>query len=92
MDNLGSHKVAGVREAIEACGASPLYLPPYSPDLNPIEQVFAKLKQLLRAEAARTVEDPWAAMDGCSTASPRENAKTILKTASFGFVATPSAS
>ncbi len=62
MDNLGSHKVAGVREAIEACGASPLYLPPYSPDLNPIEQVFAKLKELLRAEAARTVEDLWAAI------------------------------
>ena len=44
MDNLSSHKVAGVHEAIEAVGATPLYLPPYSPDLNPIEQVFAKLK------------------------------------------------
>ena len=48
MDNLGSHKVAGVREAIEARGASLIYLPPYSPDLNPIEQVFAKLKAKLR--------------------------------------------
>ncbi len=47
MDNLGSHKVAGVRQAIEACGASLLYLPPYSPDLNPIEQSFAKLKALI---------------------------------------------
>ncbi len=43
-DNLSSHKVAGVRQIIEACGARMLYLPPYSPDLNPIEQVFAKLK------------------------------------------------
>ncbi len=51
-DNLGSHKVAGVREAIEARGASLLYLPPYSPDLNPIELAFSKLKRLLRAAAA----------------------------------------
>jgi transposase len=56
MDNLGSHKVAGVREAIEAVGATLLYLPPYSPDLNPIEQLFAKLKALLRKAAARTFE------------------------------------
>ena len=56
MDNLGSHKVAGMREAIEAAGASVQYLPPYSPDLNPIEQVFAKLKALLRAAAQRTVD------------------------------------
>ena len=56
MDNLGSHKVAGVREAIEACGAELRYLPPYSPDLNPIEQVFSKLKAGLRTVAARTVD------------------------------------
>ena len=62
MDNLGSHKVAGVREAVEAAGATLLYLPPYSPDLNPIEMAFAKLKGLLRAEAARTVEALWAAV------------------------------
>jgi transposase len=55
-DNLGSHKVAGVREAIEARGASLLYLPPYSPDLNPIELAFSKLKRLLRAAAARTAD------------------------------------
>ena len=54
MDNLGSHKVAGVRQAIEAAGARLLYLPPYSPDLNPIELAFAKLKALLRARAVRT--------------------------------------
>jgi transposase len=55
MDNLPSHKVAGVREAIEARGAKLIYLPPYSPDLNPIERAFAKLKTLLRKIAARTV-------------------------------------
>jgi transposase len=62
MDNLGSHKVVGVREAIEARGATLLYLPPYSPDLNPIEQVFAKLKAILRKIAARTVNDLWQAI------------------------------
>lgn len=56
MDNLPSHKVAGVREAIERAGATLRYLPPYSPDFNPIEQVFAKLKALLRKAAARTFE------------------------------------
>jgi transposase len=55
MDNLAAHKVAGVREAIAAIGARLLYLPPCSPDLNPIEQAFAKLKALLRTAAARTV-------------------------------------
>jgi transposase len=59
MDNLASHKVAGVRSAIEAKGASLIYLPPYSPDLNPIEQAFAKLKSLLRKAAARSIESLW---------------------------------
>ncbi len=56
MDNLSSHKVKGVRERTEAAGAQLLYLPPYSPDLNPIEKAWAKLKQLLRAVKARTKE------------------------------------
>ena len=55
MDNLSSHKVAGVRERIEAVGAEPLYRPPYSPDLNPIEKAWSKLKELLRSAKARTV-------------------------------------
>ncbi len=59
MDNLSSHKVDGVRQAIKAAGAFLLYLPPYSPDLNPIELAFAKLKALLRKAAARTVDDLW---------------------------------
>ena len=59
IDNLASHKVAGVREAIEAVGAKLLYLPPYSPDLNPIELAFAKFKNGLRRAAERTVDDLW---------------------------------
>jgi len=54
MDNLSTHKVKGVRQALEAAGAKLLYLPPYSPDLNPIEMVFSKLKALLRKAAERT--------------------------------------
>lgn len=59
LDNLGAHKVAGVREAIAAVGARLLYLPPYSPEFNPIEMAFAKRKTLLRSAAARTVSDLW---------------------------------
>jgi transposase len=59
LDNLSSHKVAGVKNAIAAVGATMLYLPPYSPDLNPIEQLFAKLKALLRKAAKRSVETLW---------------------------------
>lgn len=57
MDNLGAHKSAAVHAAIAAAGAELRYLPPYSPDLNPIENAFAKLKAALRKAAARTVED-----------------------------------
>lgn len=56
MDNLGAHKVSGIREAIEAKGATVLYLPPYSPDLNPIEKCWSKLKTAIRAVGARTRE------------------------------------
>jgi transposase len=59
LDNLSSHKVSGVRQAIERAGASVLYLPPYSPDLNPIELAFSKLKRLLREAAQRTVDALW---------------------------------
>jgi transposase len=62
LDNLPAHKGSRVREAIEAAGASVLYLPPYSPDFNPIENAFAKLKALLRKAAERTVEGLWAAI------------------------------
>jgi transposase len=59
IDNLGSHKGKAVRRAIRAAGAKLFFLPPYSPDLNPIEQLFAKLKTLLRKAAERTVEATW---------------------------------
>ena len=62
MDNLPAHKPAGVRAAIEAAGAALRYLPPYSPDFNPIEQAFAKLKALLRKAAARTIPHLWQAI------------------------------
>ena len=72
MDNLRAHKVAGVSEAIEAAGAVLVYLPPYSPDLNPIEQLFAKLKALLRKAAKRTIQALWGAMGRYRT-SPRRS-------------------
>lgn len=59
MDNLGSHKSQAVRQAIRSVGAKLIFLPPYSPDLNPIEQVFAKLKTLLRKANERTVDATW---------------------------------
>lgn len=62
MDNLSSHKRARTRELIEATGASVLFLPPYSPDLNPIEMIFARIKQLLRSLACRTWESLWRTM------------------------------
>ena len=62
MDNLPAHKPAGVREAIKRVGATLSFLPPYSPDMNPIENAFAKLKAMLRKAAARTIESLWAAI------------------------------
>ena len=59
MDNLPAHKVTGVRQAIERAGAKLLYLPPYSPDFNPIEMAFSKLKAILRKAAARTITELW---------------------------------
>jgi transposase len=62
MDNLPAHRRTGVRSAIEAAGAQLHFLPPYSPDFNPIENAFAKLKALLRRAAARTIGDLWSAI------------------------------
>lgn len=84
LDNLKAHKVKGVRAAIEAAGAELLYLPPYSPDLNPIEQAFAKLKALLRAAARRTVDALWRAIGQALDAfSPAECAHYL---ANSGYV------
>jgi transposase len=80
MDNLGVHKVQGVREAIEARGAQLLYLPPYSPDLNPVAQAFAKLKVLLRTAATRTVDALWHAIgQAFDTFSPAECARYLAR-------------
>ena len=67
MDNLSSHKAAGVRESIESAGAKLRYLPPYSPDLSPIEKCWSKVKALLRSAAARTAD----ALDGAISAALR---------------------
>jgi transposase len=77
MGNLPAHKVHGVREAIEAAGARLLYLPPYSPDFNPIEMAFAKLKALLRAAAAQPSQISSKRSRKHSNDSPQTNAKTI---------------
>jgi transposase len=78
LDNLAAHKVAGVRQAIAAAGASILYLPPYSPDFNPVEQLFAKLKALLRKAAARTKDELWQAIGRLlATVSPAECARYL---------------
>lgn len=86
MDNLGSHKGRAVRKAIRTVGAKLFFLPPYSPDLNPIEQVFAKLKTLLRKADERTVEDTWKRIGVLLDAfHPRECAN-YLKNAGYASV------
>jgi transposase len=78
MDNLGSHKGRAIRRAIRAAGARLLFLPPYSPDLNPIEQVFAKLKTLIRKAEERTVDGLWRRIGGSLEAfTPRECANYL---------------
>ena len=73
MDNLSAHKSPAVRHAIEAAGAEPRFLPPYSPDFNPIEMAFSKLKAFLKKTAARTVNDLWDAIaNGINTFTPTE--------------------
>ena len=84
MDNLGSHKGKAVRRAIRAAGAKLFLLPKYSPDLNPIEQVFAKLKHLLRKAAARTLEALVAAIGQLLGAYTPEECANYFKNAGYG--------
>ena len=84
MDNLAAHKVPGVREAIQAVGASLLYLPPYSPDLNPIEQMFAKLKALLRKAAERSIDGLWNAIGQLLDTFPADQCARYLTHAGYG--------
>lgn len=83
LDNLPAHKVGGIRERIEAAGARVLYLPPYSPDFNPIEQAFAKLKALLRTEAARTIPDLWDAIKRALTRFQPTECRNYLAAAGY---------
>jgi transposase len=85
MDNLPAHKVAGVREAIRAAGASTLYLPPYSPDLNPIEQVFAKIKALLRRAGARTKTALWDTIGAALHAFSPDECQRYLTNSGYEF-------
>jgi transposase len=83
MDNVSVHKVAGVREAIAERGAILIYLPPYSPDLNPIEQFFSKLKAILRKAAARSIESLWAVIGSCLADFPPRECAAYLRNAGY---------
>ncbi len=85
LDNLAAHKVAGIRETIRAADASLLYLPPYSPDLNPIEQVLAKLKALLRKAATRTKEALWATTGELLNEFSPEECQNYLSNCGYEF-------
>jgi transposase len=85
LDNLPAHKSAAAEQAIRATGAWLLFLPPYSPDLNPIEMAFAKLKALLRARAVRTIDALWRAIgEICDLFSPQE-CQNYFNAAGYGF-------
>lgn len=88
MDNLRAHKVAGVAEAIEAAGCRVEYLPPYSPDYNPIEMVFSKFKGKLRKAAPRTVDEVYAAMKQALDDFPPEECRNYFRHCGYG-AATP---
>ena len=83
MDNLSSHKRPAIRTAIRSAGAKLLFLPPYSPDLNPIEQVFAKLKHLLRKAAEGTVEAIWQRIGNLLNAFPPVECQNYLTNAGY---------
>lgn len=83
MDNLPAHKVSGVRQAIESAGARLVYLPPYSPDFNPIEQAFSKLKAILRKAAARTVEGLWSAIKNALDAFTPDECRNYFAAAGY---------
>jgi transposase len=84
MDTLPVHKAAGVRQALEAAGITLLLLPAYSPDLNPIEMVFAKVKALLRKAAIRTVDALWRALGKISQPLTREEGVNYLRHCGYG--------
>ena len=83
MDNLPAHKISGAREAIEKAGARLLFLPPYSPDFNPIEMAFSKLKALLRKAAARSVDELWAEIAACLNVFKPDECRNYFKAAGY---------
>jgi transposase len=83
MDNLPAHKISGVREAIEKVGARLLFLPPYSPDFNPIEMAFSKLKALLRKAATRTIDELWSVVANCLAAFTAEECRHYFEAAGY---------
>jgi transposase len=84
LDNLAAHRVDGVRQALVRAGAAILYLPPYSPDLNPIEQLFAKLKALLRKAAARTKDELWSTIGRLLATIPPAECANYLDHSGYG--------
>ena len=86
MDNLGSHKSAAVRRMIRAVGARLWYLPPYSPDLNPIEQAFAKIKHWMRQAQKRTIEDTWRQIGWLTDAIQPGECANYLRNAGYASV------
>lgn len=85
MDNLSSHKSPAAEKAIRGKGAWVLFLPPYSPDLNPIEMAFAKLKAHLRAKAVRTIDDLWKAIGQICTLFDQDECQNYFTAAGYGF-------
>ena len=81
MDNLPAHRMTGVRSAIEQAGAELRYLPPYSPDFNPIEMAFSKLKALLRKAAAKTIDELWSVVADCLPAFTTEECRHYFEAA-----------
>jgi transposase len=86
LDNLGSHKAPAIRQAIRAAGARLLFLPAYSPDLNPIEQVFAKLKHLLRKAAERSKEAVWRKIGDLLELFTPQECENYLRNSGYGSV------
>jgi transposase len=83
MDNLPAHQVTGIRQTIESSGAELFYLPPYSPDLNPIEFAFSKLKSLLRKAAARTVHSLWKTIENSLHAFTAQECQHFFQAAAY---------
>ena len=86
MDNLSAHKVAGVEAAINAVGARVLYLPPYSPDFNPIETLFSKFKYLLRSAAERTVEALWTTCGKLIDEFPESECRNHIRHCGYRYI------